>query len=164
MTASQFYKYVAERGGVPQSFARQWTELIFDCLREVVLSEDFFRLGRVCDFRHVIFKSRVTRNPVTGEYCLSPDKDTISVKLHNSVRRDFLKGLWDGTYKSNVEGGPKQSVPLSKEECISRGYNLYHYKVPGVRMKVLGYDPYKLIEDRENRAKAEETASSENKE
>lgn len=139
MTASQFYKYVAERGGVPQSYARQWTELIFTCLREVILREDYFRLGKICDFMHTVRKSGVTRNPVTGEYYMAADRDKIVVKMLTCVRRDFRAGIIDGSIESKV-GGYVPPRPLTREECEERGYKVGMFKSAPARMRAFGYD------------------------
>lgn len=133
----QFYKYVAERGGVPQSFARQWTELIFTCLREVIIKEDSFRVGQICDFKHTIRKSRITRNPVTGEYLDAPDRDDIKVTLLKGVRRDFINGIKDGTIESKV-GGYIPSRPLTREECEIRGYKTGFFNGSIAKMRAYG--------------------------
>ena len=135
----QFYKYVSERGGVPQSFARQWTELIFTCLREVIIQEDSFRVGNICDFKHGIRKGRITRDPVTGEYLDSPDKDEIKFTLLKSVRRDFINGIKAGTIASKV-GGYTPPRPLTREECEIRGYKVGLFKDSAPKINAIGWD------------------------
>lgn len=139
MTASEFYKYVAERGGVPQSYARQWSELIFTCLREVVISQPKFRLGKICDITHEVRKARICRNPISGEYIHAPDRDYIKIKILPQVIRDFQLGIKDGTVESKA-GGYLPSVPLTREECEERGYKTGFFKDSIARMKGMGYD------------------------